>query len=517
MEGNLAASLAERAALYGWRDRPLFRSDAGTHTHGHVHDAAARAAGALHATGIRPGLRVLIALPDSIALATALLGTLRLGAVAVLVGPEQPAEHHARAAADAEPVALVCDDAGLGKRLGIPRVLTPAALAGGSGPAPDPPALPPGAPAYVQYTSGTGGRPKGAVHRHTDPRAYFYAMALGALGMSADDVMLSVSKACDPYGLGNTILFPMFCGASAILWPNRPTVRGVLRQARRHRATMLLSTPSFYARLAAAFGPDADASAFSSLRAAASATEPLLPSLADRVEAVLGCPVLDGLGTAEVGHTFISNTVTRRRRGTLGVALDPYEISVRTGNGRAAAAGEQGVLHVRGPSVAVECLGAPGEAAGAPDADGWLSTGDLVHLDADGFVHHYGRVEDLETVEGGVVAPLSVERALGVHPAVAEVAVARDPRGAREDGGTLRASVVLTAGHRPSTALKEELLGLAGDRLPPHAVPRSVRFVPDLPRTPWGKVDRAALRQGDPSEARSEDGADGRDLAPEQL
>ncbi|MBC6458251.1 AMP-binding protein [Actinomadura sp. HBU206391] len=501
MEGNLAWALAERAALYGWRDRPLFHADEATYTHGQVHDAAARAAAVLHRAGIRRGQRVLIALPDTIGFATALLAAMRLGAVAVLVGPEQAPERHARALSDAEPVAVVCDDGELADRLGAsrvhgrPRVLTAADLAGGHGPTPDPEPLPPGAPAYVQYTSGTSGPPKGAVHRHSDPETHFYAMALGALGMGADDVMFSVAKACSPYGLGNTIFFPMFCGAAAILWPDRPTVRGVVRQARRHRPTVLFAVPAFYARLAVALGiggaAESDRPAFSFLRAAASAAEPLPPSLTDRIETAIGCPLLDGFGTAEVGHTFVSNTVTRRRRGTLGVVLDPYEISVRAEHGGETAIGERGVLHVRGPSVPTEYLGGTGSIGDVQDAQGWLRTGDLVHVDADGFVHHHGRVEDLETVGGDVVTPLEIERVLGAHPAVSEVAVAG--RDGEEDA--LWAFVVLMAGHPPSTALESDLVGLARARLPSPAVPRSVRFVSALPRTPAGKLHRAALRR----------------------
>jgi fatty acid CoA ligase FadD22 len=494
MTGNLAAALERRVRLFGWQDRPLFHTDDRTYTHGAVQEAAARAAGVLHGAGVRTGHRVLIALPDSVELVAALLGTLRLGALAVLMGPEQSAEEHAYVLDDAGPGAVVCPAALAGRFPGV-QVLTAEDLADEPAEPPPPAAVPPGAPAYVQYTSGTTGPPKGAVHRHSDPRAYVEALALGALGVTAEDVLFSVSKACYPYGLGNTVFFPMFCGASAVLWPGRP-VRGagadtgpdpaawvaeVCAQAARHKPTLLFAVPGFYQRLVAT----GDRAAFGALRAATSAAEPLLPTLADRVEEFLACPLLDGLGTTEVGHTFISNTVARRARGSLGLVLDPYEISVRAG-GREAAAGEKGLLHVRGPSVLVEYLGRPEQTAEVLAPTGWLSTGDLVHVDADGFVYHHGRAADLEIVGGTAVLPVEVERVLGEHPAVGEVAVVGEDL---PNGDTVLRAFVVCDEAPPES----DLLEFARARLRPAAVPATVTVVAALPRSRGGKLQRSAL------------------------
>lgn len=500
MEGNLVAVLARRADTYGWRDRPLYHSGDSTLTHGEIHDAGARAAGVLRSAGVREGHRVLIALPDSAAFVAALLGTLRLGAVAVLTGPEQSEDEHAYVLGDAAPQAVVCAER-LVRRFPSVHVLTGDDLGDEPVRVPEPVAVAPGAPAYVQYTSGTTGKPKGVVHRHTDPETYVRAMAVGALGMTASDVTFSLSKACYPYGLGATVFFPMTCGGSAVLWPDAPTVEGAVEQARRHRPTLLFTVPTWYARLVSAADPRAVRDAFGSLRAAASAGEPLLPSLAARIEESLGCPVLDGLGSTEVGHTFVSNTVARRRAGTLGVVLPPYEIEVRAespstlygaagaGGGARAGTGERGALYVRGPSVMTEYFGKPERTAEALDADGWLRTGDLVHLDADGFVHHHGRILDQVTVSGERVLPLEVERILGRHPGVVEVAVVADAGG----GGTLSAYVVIEEGLQATRGLERELLGLARDRLPEHKVPRSVTFMTELPRTSTGKIRRSLL------------------------
>jgi fatty acid CoA ligase FadD22 len=495
VNGNMAAISAELARSHGWLDRPAFHPAAGpaVHTHGEAHAAGARAAAVLAAAGARPGVRVLIALPDSFPLVAAFLGTLRLGALAVLAGPWQSAAEHAHVAAEADPSVVVCPP-GLAARFAATTVVTPDDLAAAGARAappaagdpgggfPEPLSVPPDAAAYVQYTSGTTGRPKGAVHRHSDPLAYRRAMAGAALRMTPDDVVLSVSKACFPYGLGNSVLFPLLTGASAVLWPDRPSVPGLVEQARRHRPTLLFATPTFYARLAA----EGDPAAFRSLRAAGSAGEPLPPPLADRVEAFLGCPLLDGLGMTETGHTFISNTVTRRRRGTIGVVLPPYEISVRTPRGEAAV-GERGVLHVRGPSVLLGYHRRPRRTAEVLGRDGWLRTGDLVHVDADGFVHHHGRVDDLETVGGVTISPQPAELALGGHPAVAEVAVT-------VVNGEVRAFVVPQTGCRASAELAADLRALVGSQLDVPLTPRTVCFVPALPRAANGKLRRVQLR-----------------------
>ncbi|WP_067477856.1 class I adenylate-forming enzyme family protein [Actinomadura hibisca] len=505
MEGNLADVLARRADTYGWRDRPLFHAGEAVFSHGEVHDAAARAAGVLHAVGIRPGHRVLLALPDSVAFVTALLGTLRLGAVAVLAGPEQSEAEHAHLLADADPQAVVCAPELVGRFPAV-HAVTGEDLTDEPAMVPEPVAVEPGAPAYVQYTSGTTGPPKGVVHRHSDPLVYLRALGIGALGVRSDDVVFSLSKACYPFGLGASVFFPMLAGCSAVLWERQPSVAGAVEQARRHRPTLLFTVPTWYARLVGA--PDAAApvrAAFSSLRAALSAGEPLLPSLADRIEEVLGCPVLDGLGSTEVGHTFVSNTVTRRRRGTLGTVLDPFEIAVRVEHGQGggppvpARTGETGVLYVRGPSVMREYLGRPEQTAEVLSPDGWLRTGDLVHVDEEGFVHHHGRLLDQVTLAGHRVTPLKVERVLGQHPAVVEVVVVPGPGDVPGAEGVLRAFAVLEEcavreeRALPLPDLAEDLLAFARERLPAHEVPQSVTFLAELPRTATGKIRRSAL------------------------
>jgi fatty acid CoA ligase FadD22 len=298
-----------------------------------------------------------------------------------------------------------------------------------------------------------------------------------------------VSKMFFAYGLGNSLFFTLFAGCAAVLHAGPPRPDEVAALVRRHRVSLLFSVPTLYARLVAY----EDRGAWSSLRAAISAGEALTPALAERVRQTMGCPVLDGLGSTEVGQTFVSNSLSHQRDGTIGRVLPPYELAVRDADGDDVAAGEPGTLWVRGPTVLVEYLGRP-DATAAVKAGEWLCTGDRAVIEADGFVRHLGRVDDIEIVGGINVGPLEIEAVLARHPAVSEVAVAavRDELGASR----LEAFVVPTddADHADDVAL--ELVAMACEHLAPHKVPRAVRFVDALPRTPTGKLRRFVLRSG---------------------
>ncbi len=475
---NLAASLARLAERSGWWDRPAFLEGGQVLTHGQVHEGAARVAGALRRAGAGPGERVLIALPDSRWFVWSFLGAVRLGALAVPVNPGLGGDDHAFLAADTEPAVVVCGEELSARFRRRAAVLVPGeALVGEAAPA-----HPVGGEdaAYAQYTSGTTGRPKAAVHRHADPGRYHEAMAVGALHMTAGDVVVSVSKAYFAYGLGNTVFFPLLSGASAVLWADKPTPDGLEALVRAHRPSLLFAVPSFYALLVAR----ADPTPFASLRAAVSAGETLTPALLERAERFLGCPVLDGLGSTEVGQTFVSNTLERRRPGSVGVVLPGYEVKV-----------QDGTLWVKGSSVMKEYWRQP-EATAEVMEGGYLRTGDRARLDGEGFVWHEGRNDDMEMVGGIKVSPIEVEAVLGSHPGVGEVAVAAVPD---ELGATrLRAFVVPVPGRPPPDGLADELVELARSRLAPFKVPRSVTLVERLPRTPTGKLQRFALRAGWP-------------------
>lgn len=487
---NLAAVIESTARAHGWGSRVAFAVENRTLRHAEVHDRAALAASRLAEVGVVPGERVLLALPDGEEFVVAFLATVRLGAVVVPVNPRLTVEDHRYMAADSRARVVVCEEELAPRFAGAPILVGRDLTTSLEGRSPHAPAAVSGDdPAYALYTSGTTGAPKAALHRHGDPPVYFDAFARGAIDMGPDDVVLSVSKMYFAYGLGNSLFFPLLSGARAVLHPGRPRPEHIAQLAERHRPTILFAVPTFYAHLVRSASP----SPFTSLRVAVSAGEPLTVALAGRARSFLGCPVLDGLGSTEVGQTFVSNTVAHCRDGTVGRPLAPYEVSVRDEHGRDVGLGEVGTLWVRGPTVLLEYLGKP-EATAALRQGEWLCTGDRAALDADGFVHLHGRVDDLEMVGGISVAPREIEELISAHPAVMEVAVVsvRDAEGASQ----LTAFVVPAPGAGPPETVADELLALARDRLAPYKVPRSVIFLEALPRTATGKLRRFLLRTG---------------------
>ncbi len=441
--------------------------------------------------GVEPGDRVLIAAPDGVEFVWAFLGAVRLGAVAVPVNPRLTVDDHRFLAGDAG-ARIVVTTADLADRFADSAVVVEievlAARLDGR-PAVRPAAVEPSAPAYAQYTSGTTGAPKAALHRHSDPLVYFRAFAEGAIRIRPDDVMLSVSKMFFAYGLGNSLFFTLLAGCRAVLHAGAPRPADIAALARGHRATVLYSVPTFYAHLIA----DGQRDAFTSLRVAVSAGEALVPSLLHRARNFLGCPMLDGLGSTEVGQTFVSNTLEASRDGTIGRQLPPYEVAVRDDDRGDVPPDTIGLLWVRGPTVLIEYLGRPEATAAVKEGD-WLCTGDRAVIDTDGFVAHRGRADDIEIVGGVNVAPMEIEEVLSAHPAVTEGAVA----GVRNTAGAsrLEAFVVVRPGAPADDALAAELTALARQHLAPHKVPRVVHFVSGLPRTPTGKLRRFVLRAG---------------------
>jgi fatty acid CoA ligase FadD22 len=428
-------------------------------THGEVHEGAARTGSLLASAGVRRGDRVLIALPDGVEFVLAFLGAVRIGAVAVPVNPRLTEADHRAAAAGA--AAVVCTTDLSGRFEGT--VLAGEELdAGGYPPAPAVEVTDDDA-AYAQFTSGTTGTPKEARHGHGHPPVYVEAFARPAIDIRRTDVLLSVSKLYFAYGLGNSLFFPLLTGCAAVLHAGHPRPDEIAGEIARQQVTVLFSVPTFYAHLVAG-GRSAE---MASVRVAVSAGEALGVELAARARAFLGCPILDGLGSTEVGQTFASNTLAECRDGTVGKALPPYRVDVR-----------DGVLWVAGPTLP---LGHAGD---------WLCTGDRAVLDEDGFLHLRGRVDDIEQVGGISVSPLEIEAVLSRHPAVTEVAVAGvvDVEGASR----LEAFVVAVPG---AAGFEDELVALARSELAPFKVPGAVHVVDALPRTPTGKLRRFALRQ----------------------
>jgi acyl-coenzyme A synthetase/AMP-(fatty) acid ligase len=470
---NLAVDLETRAAEGGWSGDVAFLVGDRSFTHAEVYGGAARTGSLLSGLGAGRGARILIALPDGVEFAWAFLGAVRIGAVAVPVNPRLTVADHRAAAADA--AVVVCSADLIDRFEGRP-VVVAEGLEARLAQYPPAAAAPVAATdaAYAQYTSGTTGLPKPAVHAHGHPLVYVEAFARPAIALARTDVVLSVSKLYFAYGLGNSLFFPLATGCRAVLHPAHPRPDDIADLVQRHRATVLFGVPTSYAHVVAGTDP----AAFASVRVAVSAGEALGVTLAERARAFLGCPILDGLGSTEVGQTFASNTLECWKDGTVGRGLPPYRVAVRDESACDLPPGEVGALWVAGPTLP---LGS-GE---------WLCTGDRAVLDDEGFLQLHGRTDDMEMVGGISVSPMEVEAVLGRHPAVTEVAVAGV---VGSDGASrLQAFVVAAPG---AGDLEAELLAMARAELAPFKVPRSVAVVDALPRTPTGKLRRFVLRSG---------------------
>jgi benzoate-CoA ligase family protein len=475
-------------------------TDSGTSTYGELAELASGMAEALRSLGVRAEQRVLIALPDGVEYAATLFAILQTGAVVVMINPELRPDH-LRAILDAAraPVAVVDPAyaevlrAAAASSLHPPELLelTPGSIA----PAPVPEASFPthrDDPAVWLFSGGTTGVPKIVVQTHRSfvntTRRYAHA----TLGYGPDDRTISVPRLYFGYATGSNLLFPYSVGAASVLFAERPTPEVLFRQIRRHRPTILITAPSAVNAMLAYDGPERVD--LSSLRFATSAGEALPETLYHRWKERFGVELLDGLGTAEMWHIFVTNRVGDVRPGTVGKVVDGFEVRVCDDDGNPLPAGEVGKLWVRGGSRALGYWQDLDQTAAAFRGE-WFVGGDLASIDDDGYVTHRGRADDAIKVKGKWLRPQDVESCLLEHPAVAECAVVA----VEDDDGLLKpVAFVVAASEVTAQELQQHVLA----RLEPYKHPRQVIFVDSLPRTHLGKVDRGRLRasfRADPS------------------
>ena len=334
------------------------------------------------------------------------------------------------------------------------------------------------------YTSGTTGTPKGAMHRHANIRHVCETYGDQVLGIRPDDVCFSVAKLFFAYGIGNSLFFPLSVGASTVLEPRRPTPVIVGERLAQNRPTLFFGVPTFYAAL---LGSDLPVDAFASVRLATSAGEALPAALQKRFTDRFGVPIVDGLGSTEALHIFLSNHPHDIHPGTTGRPVPGYEIELRDPEGAVVATGEPGALYVRGESIALGYW-RRAETSRTVFVGGWLSTGDTYIRSGDGLFTCLGRSSDLLKASGIWVSPAEVEARLLQHDAVAEVAVVGLPD--ENDLDKPVAAVVLRA---PAT--EDELIRWCRDGLAAFKRPRAVVFVTELPKTATGKMQRYRVRE----------------------
>ncbi|HEV2177142.1 MAG TPA: benzoate-CoA ligase family protein [Terriglobia bacterium] len=513
-------------------------------TYQQIAESVNRAANALARAGAGRSDRVLIALHDSPAFIAAFWGAIKLGAVAVPVSTAQSAAEYAFALGDSGARAVVVQDVlfdkiapalagtpgeiGQGAR-GQTGVSPAVLLAGGARDAnseirvsnfqfqisnfeselaqssPEATAAPTrrDGPAFWLYTSGSTGRPKAAIHRHRDMLYCLEGFAKGVLQITAADRTFSASKLFFAYGLGNGLYFPFGVGAETVLVPDRATPERVFEVIARHRPTIFYGVPSLYAAmLQAASSLPGDAGGtpgagcdMSSVRAAVSAGEALPAALWQRFRDRFGIEILDGIGSTEMLHMFLSNYPGDIAPGSSGRLVPGYAVKIVDEHGQDVTPGEMGNLWARGGSAAAGYRNRPEltEATFLHHPDGeWIVTGDKYRRDERGRYWHCGRSDDMLKVHGLWVSPLEIESALIAHPAVAECAVV----GARDKDGLVKpkAYAVLAGPVANTVALQSELLEFLKAQLPSYKVPRWLVIAGSLPKTATGKIQRYRLR-----------------------
>jgi benzoate-CoA ligase family protein len=345
-------------------------------------------------------------------------------------------------------------------------------------------------PAFWLYSSGSTGFPKGAVHLHHDMVVCAETYARQVLGLRATDRVFSAAKLFFAYGLGNAGYFPMAVGAQSILYPHRPAPEAVFEVLSRRRPTIFFGVPTLYAAMLAVKEAERRYD-LSSLRLCVSAGEALPEEIYTRWRERFGVEILDGIGTTEILHIFLSNRLGQARPGSSGQPVPGYEAVIVDDEGRTVPAGEIGNLRVKGDSTMAYYWNKH-EKTKETLYGAWIQTGDKYWQDPEGYFWYAGRADDMLKVGGIWVSPVEVEATLVKHPAVLEAAVV-----GHEDQDRLvkpRAFVVLKEPESASAALAQDLQAFVKARIAPYKYPRWVEFVPELPKTATGKIQRFKLR-----------------------
>ena len=517
---NFAQHLLQLNA--GRAARTAFVDDVGRLSYGELDERVRRVGAGLRALGVKREERVLLLMHDANDWPVAFLGAMYAGIVPVAVNtlltPDDYAymlEHSRAQAALVSGALLPALSAALIKadhevqRVIVSRPQAPlrAAPSASSPPQPaevefeaflqaQPPLTRPARttgddPGFWLYSSGSTGRPKGTVHSHANPywTAELYGKAV--LGLKESDVCFSAAKLFFAYGLGNALTFPLSVGATVLLMAERPTPDAVFRRWRGEvgsvKPTVFYGAPTGFAGLLAA--PNVPARGEIALRLVSSAGEALPAELGERFERQFGVPIVDGIGSTEMLHIFISNRPDRVRYGTTGWPVPGYTIDLRGEDGAAVPDGEPGDMYVHGPSAAMMYWGNRTKTRETFQG-GWTKSGDKYVHNPDGSYTYAGRSDDMLKVSGIYVSPFEVEATLVQHPAVLEAAVIGVPDA--EGLTKTKAFVVLKPG---AAASEDELKAFVKDRLAPYKYPRQIEFLDELPKTATGKIQRFRLRE----------------------
>ncbi|HYL18982.1 MAG TPA: benzoate-CoA ligase family protein [Burkholderiales bacterium] len=504
---NAAHDLIERNLAARRANKLAYIDDSGRYTYGDLAERANRAANALTGIGLRMENRIMVALLDTIDFPSVFLGAIKAGIVPVAANTLLTKADYKFMLEDSRARALIVSEALLPSfepiLASVPSLehvivsgkdahghvhLQALVKAASDTFAPAPTTS--DDVCFWLYSSGSTGTAKGTVHIHSSLIQTAELYARPVLGIRENDVVFSAAKLFFAYGLGNALTFPMSVGATAVLMAERPTPAAVFKRLKEYRPTIFYGVPTLFgAMLASPDLPQHDAIA---LRICTSAGEALPADIGRRWTERFGVEILDGIGSTEMLHIFISNRPGDVRYGTTGKPVPGYEIRLVDEHGKAVATGELGELQINGPTSAIHYWNNRARSL-ATFVGPWTRAGDKYSVDKDGYYTYGGRSDDMLKVSGMYVSPFEVEAALVTHPAVLEVAVI----GIADEQQLIKpkAYVVTKPGVPGDDALAEQLKQHVKDRLAPFKYPRWVEFLSELPKTATGKIQRFKLRE----------------------
>ena len=505
-EYNAAVDLIARNLTAGRADKPAFIDINGTHSYGDVERLSNQAANALTELGVRREQRVLMCMLDTVDFVAVFLGCIKAGIVPVPVNTRLTARDYNFMLDDSRAAAVVISEPlyplfaeGIGTHPALDHVIVSGtdaqghiSLSGLLGKASgdfEPARTRRDDMCFWLYTSGTTGMPKGAVHLHSHliESANLYAKPI--LGIDEDDVVYSAAKLFFAYGLGNGLTFPMAAGATAILHAGPPDPASVIAILRDKQPTIFYGVPTLYGMLLAS--GELPKPGEHAMRLCTSAGEALPAELLRRWKQATGTEILDGIGTTEMLHIFLSNRMGDIKPGTTGKPVPGYDLRLVDEDGIPVPAGEMGTLEVSGPTSAIMYWNQR-EKSLQTFRGPWTRTGDKYTVDSEGYYTYAGRTDDMMKVGGIYVSPFEVETAVLTHESVLEVAVVGQPD--QDDLIKPKAFVVLNTGHAASDDLAQALIDHAKAELAAFKRPRWIEFVEELPKTATGKIQRYKLR-----------------------